>query len=71
MRLKAGDEFESHIGQRNLALEVIDDLMQVKLEIMDADKKVPAFINNALQYLKKKYVTEEQTISKLLLKRSN
>lgn len=65
------DDFENHHSQRNLAMEVIDDLMVIKLDLLDAEKKVPSFVNNAISYLKKKYVTEEQSISQLLLKRNN
>ncbi len=63
------DDFELHQSQRKLALATIDDLMQTKLDLLDADKTVPLFINNAISYLKRKYVTEEQTISQLLKKR--
>ncbi|WP_411823627.1 hypothetical protein [Leptospira sp. 'Mane'] len=63
------DDFELHQSQRKLALATIDELMQTKLDLLDADKNVPTFINNAISYLKRKYVTEEQTISQLLIKR--
>ncbi|BDA77719.1 hypothetical protein LPTSP3_g06490 [Leptospira kobayashii] len=63
------DDFELHQSQRRLALATIDELMQTKLDLLDADKNVPTFINNAISYLKRKYVTEEQTISQLLIKR--
>ncbi|GBF50050.1 hypothetical protein LPTSP4_15710 [Leptospira ryugenii] len=63
------DDFELHQSQRKLALATIDELMQIKLDLLDAEKSVPFFINNAISYLKRKYVTEEQTISQLLKKR--
>ncbi len=63
------DDFELHQSQRKLALATIDELMQTKLDLLDADKHVPIFINNAISYLKRKYVTEEQTISQLIKKR--
>ncbi|MCZ8157784.1 MAG: hypothetical protein O9264_16815 [Leptospira sp.] len=69
MNLLSEDDFELHQSQRKLALATIDELMQTKLDLLDADKRVPAFINNAISYLKRKYVTEEQTISQLLKKR--
>jgi hypothetical protein len=69
MIVETEDDFELHQSQRKLALATIDELMQVKLDLLDAEKNVPIFINNALSYLKRKYVTEEQTISQLLKKR--
>ncbi len=63
------DDFELHQSQRRLALATIDELMQTKMDLLDAEKKVPRFINNAISYLKRKYVTEEQTISQLLIKK--
>ncbi|TGN18981.1 hypothetical protein [Leptospira idonii] len=69
MVVETEDDFELHQSQRKLALATIDELMQTKLDLLDADKNVPSFINNAISYLKRKYVTEEQTISQLLIKR--
>lgn len=63
------DEFETHQSQRLLALSTIDELTATKLDLLDAGKSVPKFINNAIFYLKKKYVTEEKTISQYLIKR--
>jgi hypothetical protein len=61
------DEFETHQSQRILALSTIDDLTVTKLDLLDAGKSVPKFINNAISYLKKKYVTEEKTVSQFLM----
>ncbi|MCW7469810.1 hypothetical protein [Leptospira kanakyensis] len=69
MIIEDEDDFELHQSQRNLALATIDELMLTKMDLLDAEKKVPRFINNALSYLKRKYVTEEQTISQLLISR--
>jgi|GEM_PF-3494682 len=63
------DEIESHHTQRKLAMEAFDDLMEVKIQLLDAGKPVPAFVNNALTYLKRKYMTEEKTISQMFYKR--
>jgi hypothetical protein len=63
------DEFETHQSQRIMALNTIDELTTVKLDLLDSGKPIPKFINNAIGYLKKKYVTEEQTISQLLMKK--
>ncbi len=63
------DEFEKHQSLRILALTTIDELTMIKLDLLDAGKTVPAFINNAISYLKKKYVMEEDTVSQLLAKR--
>ena len=63
------DEFESLQNQRNLALTTIDELTSIKLDLLDAGKEIPHFINNAITYLKKKYLTEERTLSYTLLKK--
>lgn len=63
------DEYETHQSQRNLALSTIDDLTEVKLELLDSGKEIPRFINNAISYLNKKYLTQEETISEMLMKR--
>ncbi len=69
MLLDFDDEFETHQSQRLLALSTIDELTSTKLDLLEAGKSVPKFINNAIFYLKKKYVTEEKTISQYLTKR--
>lgn len=47
------DEFESHQSQRKLALSTIDELTQTKLDLLEAGKEVPRFINLAISYLNK------------------
>lgn len=69
MFVEEEDDFEMHQSQRKLALATVDELMQTKLDLLDANKAVPKFLNNAISYLKRKYVTEEQTISQLLIRR--
>lgn len=63
------EEIESIQNQRKLALATIDELTTVKLLLLDAGKETPIFINNAISYLKKKYLTEERTLSYSLLKK--
>ncbi len=69
MNWERDDDFEMHQSQRNLALETIDELTVTKLDLLDAGKSIPKFLNNAIAYLKKKYVTEEQTVSQFLMRR--
>ncbi|MBE7413158.1 MAG: hypothetical protein L6Q54_15080 [Leptospiraceae bacterium] len=60
------DELEEYQNQKNLALLTIDELTQLKLDLLDAGKPVPKFINNAISYLKKRYLTQEKTIGQML-----
>lgn len=69
MHWERDDDFEMHQSQRRLALDTIDELTMTKLDLLDAGKSIPKFLNNAINYLKKKYVTEEQTVSQFLMKR--
>ncbi|MBM9499935.1 MULTISPECIES: hypothetical protein [Leptospira] len=69
MALESEDEFESHQSQRKLALATIDELTQTKLDLLDAGKEIPRFINYAISYLNKKYLTEEKVISDFLIKK--
>ncbi len=69
MALESEDEFESHQSQRKLALATIDELTQTKLDLLDAGKGIPRFINYAISYLNKKYLTEEKVISDFLIKK--
>ncbi|WCL49290.1 hypothetical protein [Leptospira sp. GIMC2001] len=69
MNFDMEDEFETHQSQRILALTTIDELTSIKLDLLDAGKQTPRFINNAIFYLKKKYVTDERTISQLLIQK--
>lgn len=54
MAFETEDEFESHQSQRRLALSTIDELTQTKLDLLEAGKEVPRFINLAISYLNKK-----------------
>jgi hypothetical protein len=69
MNLEREDDFETHQSQRILALNTIDDLTSIKLDLLDSGKGIPKFLNNAIGYLKKKYVTEEKTISQYLIRK--
>lgn len=69
MNWERDDDFEMHQSQRNLALATIDELTVTKLDLLDAGKSIPKFLNNAIAYLKEKYVTEEQTVSQFLMRR--
>lgn len=71
MAWEQDDEFELHQSQRFLALKTIDDLTEIKLLLLDSGKSIPRFISNAIDYLKKKYVTEEKTVSEFLLKKES
>ncbi|EMY27402.1 hypothetical protein LEP1GSC115_0346 [Leptospira interrogans serovar Australis str. 200703203] len=68
MAFETEDEFESHQSQRRLALSTIDELTQTKLDLLEAGKEVPRFINLAISYLNKKYLTQEKVISDFLIK---
>jgi hypothetical protein len=63
------DELEEHQALRILALQTIDEVTETKLAILEGNKKVPLFINNAISFLKKKYVTDEKNYSKYLYKK--
>ncbi|ABJ74976.1 MULTISPECIES: hypothetical protein [Leptospira] len=69
MTFQIEDEFESHQSQRKLALSTIDELTQTKLDLLEAGKEIPRFINLAISYLNKKYLTEEKVISDFLIKK--
>ena len=64
------DEYESQQNQRKLALSTVDEMMITKLQLLDAGKDIPKFINNTISFLKKRYMTEEQTLSYKLLKKN-
>lgn len=64
------EESELYQNQRRLALSTIDDLTQLKIDLMDAEAPIPAFINNAISYLKKRYLVQDNTIGAMLRKRA-
>ena len=63
------DESEVYQNQRRLALDTIDDLTELKIQLLEASLPVPSFINNALTYLKKKYLVQDKSIGQMLRKR--
>ena len=63
------DEYETQQNQRKLALSTVDELTIIKLQLLDAGKDIPKFINNTISFLKKRYMTEEQTLSYKLLRK--
>ncbi len=60
------EELELYQNQRKLALSTIDDLTQLKIDLVELDKPVPQFVNNAIRHLKKKYLIQDQTIGEML-----
>ncbi|EMF82928.1 hypothetical protein LEP1GSC188_2779 [Leptospira weilii serovar Topaz str. LT2116] len=44
-------------------------MTQTKLDLLEAGKEIPRFINLAISYLNKKYLTEEKVISDFLIKK--
>jgi hypothetical protein len=56
------EEIELYQNQKNLALKTIDDLTALKIELKESDVEVPRFVNNAISYLKKKYLVQDVTI---------
>jgi hypothetical protein len=60
------DDVEIYQNQKKLALATIDDLTQLKIDLMDSNTQVPNFINNAIKHLKKKYLLQDQTIGEML-----
>ncbi|MCB1158796.1 MAG: hypothetical protein H7A25_18285 [Leptospiraceae bacterium] len=62
------EEAELYQNQRRLAMATIDDLTELKILLIEADMHVPAFVNNAISYLKKKYLVQDSTIGELLRK---
>lgn len=60
------EEIELYQNQRKLALSTIDDLTQLKIDLVEADIEVPQFVNNAIRHLKKKYLIQDQTIGEML-----
>ncbi|EMJ99732.1 hypothetical protein LEP1GSC192_0898 [Leptospira sp. B5-022] len=49
----------------------MDELTQTKLDLLDAGKEIPKFLNYAISYLNRKYLTEEKVISDLIVRRDS
>jgi hypothetical protein len=64
--LMTEDEVELYQNQKNLALATIDDLTDLKIQLIEAGAEVPKFINNSIGYLKKKYLIQDHTIGQYL-----
>jgi hypothetical protein len=60
------DDVELYQSQKKLALGTIDDLTQLKIDLVESDVHVPQFVNNAIRYLKKKYLVQDSTIGERL-----
>jgi hypothetical protein len=60
------EEIEIYQNQKKLALSTIDDLTMLKISLVESNKPVPQFINNAIRHLKKKYLIQDQTIGEML-----
>ncbi|MCB1140756.1 MAG: hypothetical protein H7A24_07620 [Leptospiraceae bacterium] len=60
------DDQEMYQSQKKLALSTIDDLTQLKIDLLEADVPVPTFVNNAIRHLKKKYLIQDNTIGEML-----
>lgn len=60
------EEWEIFQDQKKLAMSTIDDLTHLKIELIEANIPVPNFINNAIRYLKQKYLVGAQTIGEMI-----
>ncbi|MDX1961052.1 MAG: hypothetical protein SFU98_20955 [Leptospiraceae bacterium] len=60
------DDVEIYENQKRLALATIDDLTQLKIDLIESNTPVPNFVNNAIKHLKKKYLIQDQTIGEML-----
>lgn len=52
------DDYELYQNQRRLAMRTIDDLTELKIDLMESEKKIPQFINNAIRHLKNKFLID-------------
>lgn len=59
------EEIETYQNQKHLALLTIDDLTQLKIDLVEAGVEVPTFINNAIHFLKKKYLLHDNSIAQI------
>ena len=55
------DDYELYQNQRKLAMKTIDDLTELKIDLMESEKKIPQFINNAIRHLKNKFLIDFDT----------
>lgn len=66
VNLNEEEEWEIFQDQKKLAMSTIDDLTHLKIELIEANIPVPNFINNAIRYLKQKYLVGAQTIGEMI-----
>jgi hypothetical protein len=52
------DDYEIYQNQRKLAMKTIDDLTQLKIDLMEAEKAVPSFITNAIRHLRNRFLID-------------
>jgi hypothetical protein len=52
------DDYEIYQNQRKLAMKTIDDLTQLKIDLLEAEKVVPSFINNAIRHLRNRFLID-------------
>jgi hypothetical protein len=54
------DDYEIYQNQRKLAMKTIDDLTQLKIDLLESEKRIPKFINNAIKHLKNRFLIDEE-----------
>lgn len=52
------DDYEIYQNQRKLAMITIDDLTQLKIDLLEAEKTIPHFINNAIRHLRNRFLID-------------
>ncbi len=52
------DDYEIYQNQRKLAMKTIDDLTQLKIDLLESEKRIPKFINNAIKHLKNRFLID-------------
>ena len=52
------DDYEIYQNQRKLAMKTIDDLTELKIDLMESERKIPKFINNAIKHLRNKFLID-------------
>ncbi len=55
------DDYEIYQNQRKLAMKTIDDLTQLKIDLLESEKRIPKFINNAIKHLKNRFLIDEES----------